>query len=133
MTSTVPDGKKTKAELLENLNEERKQVTAHTNLTQNASTNDCVRYFDIGKEKQERDDSSEQKASKQKAQARKWEQSRLPLSPLPPPLYPLQQKTCKLYSTSRVNLAREASKQTALTQYTWAVTNHPQPNHQELQ
>ena len=51
-----------KSELLGTLNEERKQVTAHTNLTQHASINDCVRYFDNGKEKQERDDSSEQKA-----------------------------------------------------------------------
>ena len=68
------------------LNEERKQVTAHTNLTQNASTIDCVRYSDNGKEKQESNDtSSEEKAlnddkcekgdlqtqaSKQEAQAR---------------------------------------------------------------
>ena len=51
-----------KSKLLGTLNEERKQVTAHTNLTQHASINDCVRYFDNGKEKQERDDSSEQKA-----------------------------------------------------------------------
>ena len=64
---------------------EEKQVTAHTNLTQNASTIDCVRYSDNGKEKQERDDTSEQQkalnddksekgdlqtqASKQEAQA----------------------------------------------------------------
>ena len=40
----------------------RKQVTAHTNLTQNASINDCVRYFDIGQDKEKRDDSSEQRA-----------------------------------------------------------------------
>jgi len=54
--TVVLNGKKTDDGLLRILNEERNQVTTHTNLTQNASTIDCVRYFDIGKEKQERDD-----------------------------------------------------------------------------
>ncbi len=54
--------KKSDDELLGTLNEERKQVTAYTNLTQNISMNDCVRYFDIGEDKEERDDSSEQRA-----------------------------------------------------------------------
>jgi len=84
--ATILDDKKTDNETLETLNEEGKQVTAHTNLTRHAPTNDCVRYRDIGQEKERREDSSEQRApnddkhrkedlrkqaSKQKAQARK--------------------------------------------------------------
>jgi hypothetical protein len=53
--------KKSNDEMLGMLNEERRQVTAHTTLTQHASINDCVRYFDIGQNKEERDDSSEQR------------------------------------------------------------------------
>jgi hypothetical protein len=48
--------------LLEVLKEEKKQVTAHINETHNTSMNVCVRYFDIGKEKQEIDEANEQKA-----------------------------------------------------------------------
>ena len=62
VTPIVLSVKKSDDELLGTLNEDRKQVTAHTNLTQNASINDCVRYFDIGQDKEKRDDSSEQTA-----------------------------------------------------------------------
>jgi hypothetical protein len=64
VTAIIPDScdaKKKEDKLMATLSEEKKQVTAHTNLTHNASTNVCVRYFDNGKEKQERDDSSDQK------------------------------------------------------------------------
>jgi len=107
------------------LNEERKQVTAHTNLTQNASTIDCVRYSDNGKEKQESNDtSSEEKAlnddkcekgdlqtqaSKQEAQART-----IAKLLLPPLLHPLQQKRRVSAVQSRVNLAREVDIQRVL-------------------
>ena len=53
VTATILNDQKTDAESSKILNEERKQVTAHTTPTQNASTNDCVRYFDIGKRKKE--------------------------------------------------------------------------------
>jgi hypothetical protein len=63
VTPIMLSDKKSNDEMLGMLNEERKQVTAHTNLTQNASINDCVRYFDIGQNKEGRDDSSEQRTS----------------------------------------------------------------------
>ena len=62
VTTIMLSAKKSDAELLGMLNEERKQVTAHTNLTKNASMNDCVRYFDIGQDREKRDDSSEERA-----------------------------------------------------------------------
>ena len=49
----VLNDKKTADDSPNILNEERKQVTAHTTLTQNVSTIDCVRYSDIGKRKEE--------------------------------------------------------------------------------
>ena len=48
----ILNDKKSEDEPSKILNEERKQVTAHTNLTQIVSTIDCVRYFDIGKRKE---------------------------------------------------------------------------------
>jgi hypothetical protein len=62
VTAIMLPAKKSRDDLLRTLNEERKQVIAHTNLTQNASINDCVRYFDIGQDKEKRDDSSEERA-----------------------------------------------------------------------
>ncbi len=47
----------------------RKQVILHTNNTQNASTNDCVRYFDIGKERQEEMIAADKRDEKQKVAA----------------------------------------------------------------
>jgi len=53
VTAIILNDQKTDDESSKILNEERKQVTAHITPTQNASTNDCVRYFDIGKRKKE--------------------------------------------------------------------------------
>ena len=63
MTPAVVWEKKTDDEPLQILNETRQQVTTHTTLTENAPTNDCARYFDIGQEKEERDVSSDLQAS----------------------------------------------------------------------
>jgi hypothetical protein len=54
------------------LNEERRQVTSQTNNTHNASTNNCVRYFENGKGKQESDDNSSQ--ARRKAENRSEKQ-----------------------------------------------------------
>jgi hypothetical protein len=54
-------------EVLNVLNEERKQVILHKNNTHNARTNDCVRYLDIGNEKQGRDVSKAENRSKKKS------------------------------------------------------------------
>jgi hypothetical protein len=54
-------------EVLNVLNEERKQVILHKNNTNNARTNDCVRYLDIGNEKQGRDVSKAENRSKKKS------------------------------------------------------------------
>ena len=83
------DVKKNDATLSAVLSEKKKQVTAHKNVTHIASVNVCVRYFDNGQEKQERDDSSKQKAlnddkrmkadlqkQAKSASAQKWKKSR---------------------------------------------------------
>ena len=95
---------KTDQKVLDFLNEERKQVILHTNNTHDASTNDCVRYFDIGKEKQESDDNSRQARRKAgncspkkslKAENRSEEKSpKLKIAMKPPQTENRSQKNC---------------------------------------
>ncbi len=53
-----------------------KSSYCHKNETHNASTNLCVRYFDVGKEKQESDDISEKKALNDEKRLKKISESK---------------------------------------------------------
>ena len=56
-------------EILNVVNEEKKQVIICNSYTPNASTNDCVRYIDIGNERQEDDSNVEFPAKKKSPKA----------------------------------------------------------------